>query len=72
MPPKPSEKPWKLGWRVRVRCFRVGPHHKAGHRDGARCDTTAELDTPTLVWIRGERMALDPLAERLRYLICGN
>ena len=27
---------WKLGWRVRVRCLLIGPHHKRGHRDGVR------------------------------------
>jgi hypothetical protein len=63
---------WKLGWRVRVRCLLIGPHHKPGHRDGVRCDTTAQLDMLTLIWTRGESMALDLLAERLRCPICGN
>jgi hypothetical protein len=35
-------------------------------------DTTAELDMLTLIWTRGEAMALDLLAERLRCPICGN
>jgi hypothetical protein len=41
-----------------------GPHHKRGHRDGVRCDTTAELDMLTLIWVRGETMAFDLLPER--------
>ena len=48
------------------------PHHKRGHRDGVRCDTTAELDMLTLIGTRGEVMALDLLPERLRCPICGN
>jgi hypothetical protein len=35
-----------------------------GHRDGVRCDTTAELDMLTLIWTRGEAMAFDLLPER--------
>jgi hypothetical protein len=72
MPPQTLGEAWKLGWCVRVRCLLIGPHHKRGHRDGVRCDTTAELDMLTLIWTRGERMALDLLAERLRCPICGN
>jgi hypothetical protein len=63
---------YRLGWRVRVRCLLVGPHHKRGHRAGIRCDTMAELDMPTLVWTRGEMMALDLLSQRLRCPVCGN
>jgi hypothetical protein len=63
---------WKLGWRVRVRCLLVGPHHKRGHRPGVRCETTTELDMKTLVWTRGETMSLDLLADRLRCPNCGN
>jgi len=63
---------WRLGWRIRVRCYLVGPHHNRGWRDHVVRDTTAELDMKTLVWTRGELMALDLLAERLRCPICGS
>jgi len=45
---------------------------RRGHRDGERCDTTAEFDMLTMIWTRGEAMALDLLPERLRCPICGN
>src|SRR5689334_1136543 len=35
---------WRAGWRVRVRCFVFGPHHKGGHRGHALCDHSTELD----------------------------
>lgn len=61
---------WKLGWRVRARCYWTGPN-KSGRRQMPYCDTTVELDMVTLVWTRGENMPLNMLKERLRCPSCG-
>ena len=42
---------WRLGWRVKARCFWTGPN-KSGRRQLPWCDTTVELDMVTLVWTR--------------------
>ena len=62
---------WHLGWRVRVRCYVFGPHHKRGWRDHTLCDYSAELDMLTLVWTRGN-ISLDELRNRFRCPKCGN
>lgn len=61
---------WRLGWRVRARCFWTGPN-KSGRRLAIWCDTTVELDMVTLVWTRGENFPLEMLKERLRCPKCG-
>ena len=64
---------YRLGWRVRVRCIWSAPGRKSSPgRVQIQCDTTTELDMKTLVWTRGEMMALELLAERLRCPKCGN
>jgi hypothetical protein len=62
---------WHAGWRIKVRCFVVGPHHKIGHRPHIHCDTTAELDVKTLVWTRGN-IPLEELQRKMRCPKCGN
>ena len=62
---------WYAGWRIKVRCFVVGPHHKIGHRPHVHCDTTAELDVKSLVWTRGN-IPLDDLQRKMRCPKCGN
>jgi hypothetical protein len=61
---------WKLGWRVRARCYWLGPN-KSGRRKAVWCDTTVELDMVTLIWTRGENFPLELLAQRLRCPKCG-
>jgi predicted RNA-binding Zn-ribbon protein involved in translation (DUF1610 family) len=61
---------WRLGWRLRVRCF-VHRRKKSG-REGTWCDTSAELDMKTLVWTRGDRLPIDSLAGLFRCPKCGN
>ena len=60
---------WKLGWRVRARCYWTGPT-KSGRRQTPYCDTTVELDMTTLVWTRGENFPINRLNERLRCPSC--
>jgi hypothetical protein len=60
---------WKLGWRVRARCYWTGPS-KSGRRKHPYCDTTVELDMVTLVWTRGENFPINMLAGRLRCPKC--
>src|SRR5687767_6785488 len=60
---------WKLGWRVRARCYWLGPN-KSGKRSSIWCDTTVELDMKTLIWTRGENFPLELLSQRLRCPKC--
>lgn len=59
------------GWKVRVRCFVFGPHHKRGWRDHVLCDYKRELDLHTLVWTRGN-LPLHVFEKKLRCPRCGN
>jgi hypothetical protein len=70
MPVQTLGEAWKLGWRVRARCYWTGPN-KSGRRSVVYCDTTVELDMQTLVWTRGEAFPLDQLASRLKCPQCG-
>jgi hypothetical protein len=64
---------WKLGWRLRARCFWLAPGAKTSHgRKQIQCDTSAELDMKTLVWTRGEMFPLDQLESRLKCPRCGS
>jgi hypothetical protein len=63
---------WKLGWRVRVRCFLVGCKPKTTDRTTVWCDTSMELDMTTLVWTRGENMPLERLQGLFRCQKCGS
>ena len=60
---------WKSGWRLRARCFWLGPN-KSGNRKTVWCDMTVELDMVTLVWTRGENFPLNMLKERVRCPKC--
>ena len=62
---------WKLGWRIRVRCY-VTRWLTRGRRKGVWCDTSSELDMKTLVWTRGARLPLDALPNLFRCPNCGN
>jgi hypothetical protein len=62
---------WHAGWRIRVRCYVFGPHHKAGWRDHVICDHSTELDLKTLVWTRGN-LPLAVWEKKLRCPRCGN
>jgi hypothetical protein len=61
---------WKLGWRIRARCFWTAPN-KNGKRIVPWCDTTVQLDMVTLIWTRGEMFPLEQLSDRLRCPKCG-
>jgi DNA-directed RNA polymerase subunit RPC12/RpoP len=63
---------WRLGWRVRARCFWTAPGGKSkDNRGQVQCDTSAELDMKTLVWTRGDLFPLDQLETRLKCPRCG-
>ncbi len=63
---------WRLGWRVRARCFWMAPSAKSKDERGQiQCDTSAELDMKTLVWTRGEMFPLAQLESRLKCPRCG-
>jgi len=63
---------WRLGWRLRARCFWVAPGVKSKDGRGqVQCNTSAELDMKTLVWTRGEVFPLDQLESRLKCPRCG-
>jgi hypothetical protein len=67
------EEAWRLGWRVRARCFWLAPGAKSSEgRKQVQCETTAELDMKTLVWTRGESFPLDQLESRLKCPRCGS
>lgn len=61
---------WKLGWRVRARCYWTEPGRK-GRTRYVWCDTIIELDMTTLIWTRGEAFPINLLAQRLRCPKCG-
>lgn len=61
---------WKLGWRVKARCYWTASGRKS-RPQYVWCDTTVELDMPTLVWTRGEAFPLKLLASRLKCPNCG-
>jgi len=55
---------------VRARCYWTGPR-KSGRRQHPYCDTTIELDMPTLAWTRGEAFLINMLVSRLKCPKCG-
>jgi len=64
---------WRLGWRLRARCFWLAPGAKSKEgRKQVQCETTTELDMKTLVWTRGELFPLDQLESRLKCPRCGS
>jgi DNA-directed RNA polymerase subunit RPC12/RpoP len=64
---------WRLGWRLRARCFWLAPGAKSARgRQQVQCETSTELDMKTLVWTRGEAFPLDQLESRLKCPRCGS
>lgn len=47
------------------------PGRPSGRRQYVWCDTSVDLDLPTLVWTRGEAFPLSLLASRLKCPSCG-